>query len=117
MQHEEKVILQLSLKLPQLLSAGDATGLAALFDDELEAVDANGSRLDKARAVQRLLQMPLQGIKVTDIRITLFGDTALATGLLHLPANAAEQLCCYSQLWLRRGEHWRLRGLQLTPRR
>lgn len=115
MLHEEKVILQLSLKLMQLQFANDAAGLAALFDDELEAVAEDGRRVNKQQALQWWLDSSLQPQNVSEIRITLLGQTALETGMMQGASSAEMQRYCYSRLWLRRDNQWRLRGFQLTP--
>jgi hypothetical protein len=114
MSHEEKIILKLSLKLLQLQSIRDVAGLAELFDDELEAVDASGKRRNKQEMLRYLLELPSQALNLSEIRITLFDDTALETGLLRSRIGVREYCHCYSRLWLQRDAGWRLRGFQLT---
>jgi hypothetical protein len=115
MSHEEKTILTLSLKLLQLQSTRDAAGIAELLDDELEAIDAEGSRRNKPALLHYLLEFPSQALNQSEIRITLFDDTALETGLLLSCASDGEHCHSYSRLWLRCDALWRLRGFQLTP--
>lgn len=115
MSHEEKIILKLSLKLLQLQSIKDVAGLADLFDDELEAIDAGGKRRNKPEMLRYLLEFPSQALNLSEIRITLFDDTAFETGLLRSRIGGQERCHCYSRLWLQRDASWRLRGFQLTP--
>ena len=120
MSHEEKTILTLSLTLLQLQSTGDATAIAELLDDELEAIDAAGCRRNKPELLHYLLhslqEFPSQALSLSEIRITLFDDTALETGLLISRTSDGEHCYSYSRLWLQqRDAHWRLRGFQLTP--
>jgi len=115
MPHEEKIILKLSLRLLQLQSIRDVAGLAELLDDDLEAVDARGKRRNKQEMLRYLLESPSQALNLSEIRITLFGDTAFETGLLRSRIGDQEYCHCYSRLWLQRDASWRLRGFQLTP--
>jgi hypothetical protein len=115
MSHEEKTILTLSLKLLQLQSTRDAAGIAELLDDELEAIDADGRRCNKPELLRYLLEFPSQALNLSEIRITLFDDSALETGLLVSRASDGEHCHSYSRLWLQRDALWRLRGFQLTP--
>lgn len=114
MSHEEKIILKLSLKLLQLQSMRDVAGLSDLFDDELEAIDAGGKRRNKQEMLRHLLESPSQALNLSEIRITLFDDTAFETGLLRSRIGAREYCHCYSRLWLQHDTSWRLRGFQLT---
>jgi len=114
MRNEEKVILQLSLKLLQLQSSRDAKGAAALLDDELETIDENGHRLDKQHTLQQLLVSHQNPQNLAEIRISLWRDSALETGCLH--TQTGTQICrfSYSRLWIRRDDSWCVRCIQLT---
>jgi len=114
MQHEEKIILKLSLKLLQLQSVRDVAALSELLDDELEAVDASGRRRNKPEMLRYLLESASQALNLSEIRITLFDGTAFETGLLRSRIGDREHCHCYSRLWLQRDAGWRLRGFQLT---
>lgn len=116
MLNEEKVILQQSLQLLQLQSTHDEAGLEALFDEDLEAVDADGNRLNKTEVLQQWLHTAHTPQNAGEIRISMFNDTALETGLLRKHSGEQEQQFCYSRLWVRHGNDWRLRGFQLTRR-
>ncbi len=114
MLNEEKVILQLSLKLLRLQADGDHAGLAEMLDDELEAVAVDGTRLDKTRLLQHLLAPSQPVLNAAEIRISILGETALETGILQLQSTAESAKASYSRVWLRHGQSWRLRSYQFT---
>lgn len=61
--------------------AKDAAGVGALLADNIVIVDSDGTSYDKAETVKRIQKSNWQTNAVSDLKVTVHGDTAVATGV------------------------------------
>jgi ketosteroid isomerase-like protein len=96
---------------------GDASPLAELLADDLWYVHTHGKRDTKA-SLMSALQHARQRVERDDLRVRVFGDTALMTGGITVTIESGQVFVSHVvQVWRRReGGGWELVAQQSTPK-
>jgi ketosteroid isomerase-like protein len=75
-----KAVTDLENKWVTLSRAGDGEGLGALLADDFVALDADGTMHTKSEVVARTKKAKWTTNEVADLKVTVHGDSAIATG-------------------------------------
>jgi hypothetical protein len=114
-----EALMALETQRCRLISEKDYAGLADMLADELVHVHANGLTQDKPTYLSHVSQRPRRTER-RDLRIQVHGDAAVMTGRqVNLsegaaPATGPEAELAVMQVWVRRGETWKLAAFQAT---
>ena len=97
-------------------AAGDrnATAMASLLADDYQLIVMSGQINDKKLFLDRMATGSTPGgMKVDNQSILLFGDTAIVTETVKVPANDARLI--QTSVWVKQGGNWKLAARQSTP--
>lgn len=114
-------ILRLESERCRALVQRDLQALAALMDDALVHVHATGKVDDKEQYLEMVAKhIDFLSVERSDMRVRVFGDTAIASGRLEqaivLRESGEERLmkAYTTQVWLRGEGGWRQCAFQAT---
>ncbi|WP_324709309.1 nuclear transport factor 2 family protein [Pseudomonas citronellolis] len=117
----QQEILRLESERCRALVQRDLQTLAALMDDALVHVHATGKVDDKAQYLEMVARhIDFLSVERSDMRVRVFGDTAIASGRLEqaivLRESGEERLmkAYTTQVWLRGEDGWRQCAFQAT---
>ncbi|WP_423357620.1 nuclear transport factor 2 family protein [Pseudomonas citronellolis] len=117
----QQEILRLESERCRALVQRDLQTLAALMDDALVHVHATGKVDDKEQYLEMVARhIDFLSVERSDMRVRVFGDTAIASGRLEqaivLRESGEERLmkAYTTQVWLRGRDGWRQCAFQAT---
>jgi ketosteroid isomerase-like protein len=117
----QQEILRLESERCRALVQRDLQTLAALMDDALVHVHAIGKVDDKEQYLEMVARhIDFLSVERSDMRVRVFGDTAIASGRLEqaivLRESGEERLmkAYTTQVWLRGEDGWRQCAFQAT---
>lgn len=117
----QQEILRLENERCRALVQRDLQTLAALMDDALVHVHATGKVDDKEQYLEMVAKhIDFLSVERSDMRVRVFGDTAIASGRLEqaivLRESGEERLmkAYTTQVWLRGEDGWRQCAFQAT---
>ncbi|KRV78271.1 nuclear transport factor 2 family protein [Pseudomonas citronellolis] len=117
----QQEILRLESERCRALVQRDLQTLAALMDDALVHVHATGKVDDKEQYLEMVARhIDFLSVERSDMRVRVFGDTAIASGRLEqaivLRESGEERLmkAYATQVWLRGEDGWRQYAFQAT---
>lgn len=117
----QQEILRLENERCRALVQRDLQTLAALMDDALVHVHATGKVDDKEQYLEMVARhIEFLSVERSDMRVRVFGDTAIASGRLEqaivLRESGEERLmkAYTTQVWLRGEDGWRQCAFQAT---
>lgn len=117
----QQEILRLENERCRALVQRDLQTLAALMDDALVHVHATGKVDDKEQYLEMVAKhIDFLSVERSDMRVRVFGDTAIASGRLEqaivLRESGEERLmkAYATQVWLRGEDGWRQCAFQAT---
>lgn len=117
----QQEILRLENERCRALVQRDLQTLAALMDDALVHVHATGKVDDKEQYLEMVARhIDFLSVERSDMRVRVFGDTAIASGRLEqaivLRESGEERLmkAYTTQVWLRGEDGWRQCAFQAT---
>ncbi|MCP1603151.1 nuclear transport factor 2 family protein [Pseudomonas citronellolis] len=117
----QQEILRLESERCRALVQRDLQTLAALMDDALVHVHATGKVDDKEQYLEMVAKhIDFLSVERSDMRVRVFGDTAIASGRLEqvivLRESGEERLmkAYTTQVWLRGEGGWRQCAFQAT---
>jgi ketosteroid isomerase-like protein len=117
----QQEILRLESERCRALVQRDLQTLAALMDDALVHVHATGKVDDKEQYLEMVAKhIDFLSVERSDMRVRVFGDTAIASGRLEqaivLRESGEERLmkAYATQVWLRGEDGWRQCAFQAT---
>ncbi|PYQ14597.1 MAG: hypothetical protein DMF80_12055 [Acidobacteria bacterium] len=99
---------------------GDAAALDGLLADDLVYTHASGKVDTKASFLDDIKagQLRYKTIRPEDPKLSVYGDTAVVTGLASFEVNNHGQelnmKLRYTDVWVRRGDHWQMVAWQST---
>ena len=79
----EQAITKMEQQWAADAKAGNADGIAAILADNFVNMDSDGTIHTKAETVSRIKGAKWETNQVSDIKVTTFGNTAIATGAWH----------------------------------
>ena len=94
----------------------DAKALRELLEDDFVVIGADGSRTSKSQMVASALggNFRFESIKTEDVRIRLYGDTAIETGRVKTSGRNGNRPftedLLYTDVWIKRNGRWLLAG-------
>jgi ketosteroid isomerase-like protein len=98
--------------------SGDATALDRIFEDELIVTTADGKTRGKSAEIELLKPRPnVKAVSISndDVKVRIFGDSALATGLvrMHIRIDERESHTAfrYTTMFVRKDGRWQIVGL------
>ena len=110
----ERDLLELNRQYDEAIMRGDVAELKRIFADEFIYTNPKAEVLDKK---QQIAALSSAGIKLTeaksdDVRIRVYGDTAVMTGRFTARAESAGKSEMvnerYTAVWVRRDGRWQL---------
>jgi len=117
----EKVARQLEASYADAVKRQDIAALQALLSDDFLATSSRGELRNRAMELDDL--KPNQGytiddLHLDDIRVRLFGNTAVVMGRQILEVRYNRQpltsILRYTRVWVKRRDHWQILAQQLT---
>jgi ketosteroid isomerase-like protein len=102
----------LDMKLTEAFKARDFKLIGRHTDDEYTLVDPRGGIHDKKAYLKYLTDSTsdVKDLKETDVKVRVFGETAVVTGLLHVKGKYKEKEINPEYRWTRvynkKGEDW-----------
>ncbi|MCI0338128.1 MAG: nuclear transport factor 2 family protein [Acidobacteria bacterium] len=121
MNNEANKIISLSHKIVDIEFRKDADALELLITDDYVGIDPSGAIINKEISVGRYRNESfiLSEHSISDITVSVFGNTALEMGIMKLKGRLGDfefgGPYRYTHLWLKTDEGWKVRGSQLTP--
>ncbi len=110
----ERELRKLNAEYDQAIMRGDAAALDRIFADEFIYTNPRAEVLDKAQQLAALTSGAgkLEGAKSDDVRIRIYGETAVMTGRFTARAQSGGQTEMieerYTAVWVRRDVRWQL---------
>jgi ketosteroid isomerase-like protein len=104
---------ELDAKLTDAFKAHDLQKLGKHIDDEYMLIDPRGGVHNKKQYLEHLTGSPpkVKDLKETDVKVRVFGDTAVVTGMLHVKGKVEDKDVNAEYRWTRvynkRGDEWR----------
>ena len=107
----EQELRALEAARTQAIRAGDRATLERLYAEDFHGVTSAGQVVDKARILE-ILKGAANGpaAEVQDVRVRIFGETAIVTGLIRLPDYSFR----YTHIYVQREGRWQLTAGQST---
>ncbi|WP_374090889.1 nuclear transport factor 2 family protein [Methylomicrobium lacus] len=121
MNSEALEIITISRKIVQIELDKDADALAPYITEDDVGIDPSGALIDKDVSVGRYRRddFSLTEHGVSDISVSVIGDTALEIGIMalkgHLGTFEFGGRYRYTHFWLKTPAGWKVRASQLTP--
>jgi len=109
---DERELVRLEQQIPELMLRGDRKALEALIADDFLGYDPAGRELTKHDVLARMSDPDSQvdSLKHEDVRVRVFGNTAVATGVSVVRGRSRGQEVGgrfrYLRVWVRRAGHW-----------
>lgn len=117
----EQEIRELESQIAKAVVAGDAAFVERVWADDFSYTGVRGEVRNKADILADLRSGTLKFDKLEfdDIRVRLYGDTAVATGRATTkgrgPTGEISGLFRYTRVYVRRAGRWQLASFQGTP--
>jgi ketosteroid isomerase-like protein len=116
---DEQTLLQLERDWCTTTVKGDKTGLGRILADEYSGVGARGIKATKADALAQLTASPTTVCNDFDIKVRLYGDTAVVTGTgvrsgTYQGKPFADLRMYWTDTWVRRKGQWQCVASQST---
>jgi ketosteroid isomerase-like protein len=110
--NSEKTLLDLARKAGEAWVAHDIATLESLIDDPYFHTDVSGQTWNRAEWLADVPNLkPQPTITFDDVKVRLFGDTAVITGrnvvTLLVEGKTADRALRFTQVWRRYGDTWR----------
>jgi ketosteroid isomerase-like protein len=111
----QKALLAANNDYDRALIAGDAPALGRVYVDDFQIIDDDADLHGKRDQIELMTRtVDLLQARSDQVRVTMLGpDAALLTGRLvgryRMDGREADFTERYTSIWVRDGEHWRLR--------
>jgi ketosteroid isomerase-like protein len=90
----------------------DVSTLARIIADDFVGIEGTGRIINKAQAVSS--DNSFQSDNLEDIKITVFGDTAIVTGRRTIKGEGNNPKLLFTNVWVRRNGQWQVVNSQST---
>ncbi|PYL48112.1 MAG: hypothetical protein DMF32_09695 [Verrucomicrobia bacterium] len=116
----EKELLKLENEFARAVTSNNADTLDRLLADDWIIVEPDGSIIDKARFLEVIRSGALshESMKSTDLKVRVYGNTAVVTGLTTSKGKFMGQdftSCeCATDIFVKQAERWQCIFTQLT---
>lgn len=114
---EEINILQNKFDKAELRA--DTAALQELLADDFFSIGPKGFVLDKQQWIDRHIQFSYQKLETSDIKIRVYGNTAIVTDIQENEAKYKDEpvklkvrVC---QVWIKQENKWQLVSIQFSP--
>ena len=110
----ERELLKANEQYDEAIMRGDAAVLEQIFGDEFIYTSPKAEVLDKEQQISALSSggLKLTGAKSDDVRIRIYGETAVMTGRFTARAESGGKTTMieerYTAVWVRRDGRWQL---------
>ena len=114
---EERTLLGLETQLTEAIAQHNNVFLNNVFDDHYHGVTPAGVEVDKAKWLEMLkTNNPFVVFSINEVRATIFGSTAVATGKLVGKSKAGSIIgqSRYLHVFIKYGDHWKIIEEQST---
>lgn len=114
---EEQEVRGIEAARAQAIRQGDAQALERIYADDFAGVTSGGRAVTKAVLLGVLKNVdPKIAFTTEDLKVRIFGETALASGRITGKTQAGETVSAFSYLhvYVRRAGHWQLVAGQST---
>ena len=109
---DQRIIVEDERALGGAFVTGDIATLDRLVADDFSGVGTSGRTYVKAGLLQKVRTGPnITSDQVGDVKVRIFGDTALAQGSEHEVGPPPERKAAdrvWTDVWIRRGGQWRI---------
>jgi len=106
-------ILQIARDIMAAIKQKDAATLAPVLADDFIYRTHFGAEADKTEFLQSITSMPLEilSIRAEELKVNVYGDTAVLTGVQHAEARpvegeAEESVVAFTDVFVRREGRW-----------
>lgn len=116
---EQDLIIAL-LKYTEAFSGSTWPQLNTLLADDYISINAGGMVVTKAEEIKGFtaLELEIRGMEIDDLKVRVYGDSAVVTDLERLRGRTADQFfnlnLRFTRVWVKREGEWRLVSSQFT---
>lgn len=119
-QNVETSVADLEHKWTDAAKVSNADAIAPLISDRYVNTDADGKIIDKAKTLDNAKKAKWQVNEIDDLKVTVFGNTAIATGHWHGKGTDekgadVDENERFTDVWMKSGGKWQCVASHNSP--